>query len=70
MDVKDTSVKAGDNRGMHEEILNVFGQSPSHLGSRLFTQVSKALIAEREERGRTPVLVWTRPTSSPTSSWR
>jgi type II secretory pathway predicted ATPase ExeA len=44
-------------RGIHEEILNVFGQPPSHLGSRLFTQVSKALIAEREERGRTPVLV-------------
>lgn len=44
-------------RGIHEEILNVFGQSPSHLGSRLFTQVSKALLAEREERGRTPVLV-------------
>jgi len=44
-------------RGMHEEILGVFGQPPSHLGSRLFTQVSKALIAEREERGRTPVLV-------------
>jgi type II secretory pathway predicted ATPase ExeA len=44
-------------RGMHEEILNVFGQAPSHLGSRLFTQVSKALTAEREERGRTPVLV-------------
>ena len=44
-------------RGIHEEILNVFGQRPSHLASRLFTQVSKALIAEREERGRTPVLV-------------
>ena len=44
-------------RGICEEILNVFGQRPSHLASRLFTQVSKALIAEREERGRTPVLV-------------
>jgi type II secretory pathway predicted ATPase ExeA len=44
-------------RGICEEILNIFGQRPSHLGSRLFTQVSKALIAEREERGRTPVLV-------------
>ena len=44
-------------RGIHEEILNVFGQAPSHLGSRLFTQVGKALTAEREERGRTPVLV-------------
>jgi type II secretory pathway predicted ATPase ExeA len=44
-------------RGIHEEILATFGQTPSHLGSRLFTQTSKALMAEREERGRTPVLV-------------
>ena len=44
-------------RGIHEEILSAFGQAPSHLGSRLFTQASKALTAEREERGRTPVLV-------------
>ena len=44
-------------RGIHEEILNTFGQPPSHLGSRLFPQASKALMAEREERGRTPVLV-------------
>ena len=44
-------------RGIFEEILAVFGQPPSHLSSRLFTQVSKALTAEREERGRTPVLV-------------
>jgi type II secretory pathway predicted ATPase ExeA len=44
-------------RGIHEEILGIFGQRPSHLASRLFTQVSKALMAEREERGRTPVLV-------------
>ena len=45
-------------RGICEEILATFGQPPSHLGSRLFTQTSKALMAaEREERGRTPVLV-------------
>ena len=44
-------------RGICEEVLNIFGQRPSHLASRLFTQVSKALLAEREERGRTPVLV-------------
>ena len=44
-------------RGICEEVLAVFGQRPSHLASRLFTQVSKALVAEREERGRTPVLV-------------
>jgi type II secretory pathway predicted ATPase ExeA len=44
-------------RGICEEILGIFGQRPSHLASRLFTQVSKVLLAEREERGRTPVLV-------------
>ena len=44
-------------RGICEEILATFGQPPSHLGSRLFTQTSKALMSEREERGRTPVLV-------------
>src|SRR5947207_4962629 len=44
-------------RGIHEEIVGAFGQVPSHLGSRLITQTGKALLAEREERGRTPVLV-------------
>jgi type II secretory pathway predicted ATPase ExeA len=44
-------------RGVYEEILSTFGQRPSHLGSRLFTQASKALADERAERGRTPVLV-------------
>ncbi|WP_331720790.1 AAA family ATPase (plasmid) [Streptomyces sp. NBC_01136] len=44
-------------RGIHEEIVNAFGQTPSHLGSRLAVQTSKALMSEREERGRTPVLV-------------
>jgi type II secretory pathway predicted ATPase ExeA len=44
-------------RGIHEEIVNTFGQHPAHLGSRLAVQVGKALLAEREERGRTPVLV-------------
>jgi type II secretory pathway predicted ATPase ExeA len=44
-------------RGIHEEIVNTFGQTPSHLGSRLTVQVGKALMSEREERGRTPVLV-------------
>src|SRR6266536_2650204 len=44
-------------RGIHEEIVNAFGQTPSHLGSRLISQTGKALLAEREERGRTPVLV-------------
>jgi type II secretory pathway predicted ATPase ExeA len=44
-------------RGIHEEIVAAFGQAPNHLGSRLITQTGKALLAEREERGRTPVLV-------------
>lgn len=44
-------------RGIHEEIVAAFGQPAAHLGSRLTVQASKALAAEREERGRTPVLV-------------
>jgi type II secretory pathway predicted ATPase ExeA len=44
-------------RGIYEELVNSFGQTASHLGSRLMVQASKALAAEREERGRTPVLV-------------
>lgn len=44
-------------RGIYEEIVNAFGQSAAHLGSRLMVQASKVLAAEREERGRTPVLV-------------
>jgi type II secretory pathway predicted ATPase ExeA len=44
-------------RGIHEEIVNAFAQPAAHLGSRLTVQAAKALTAEREERGRTPVLV-------------
>jgi type II secretory pathway predicted ATPase ExeA len=44
-------------RGIHEEIIGAFGQTPSYVGSRLITQTGKALLAEREERGRTPVLI-------------
>jgi len=44
-------------RGIHEAIVTAFGQQPSHLGSRLTAQTGLALAAEREERGRTPVLV-------------
>ena len=29
-------------RGIHEEIINAFGQRPSHLGSRLAVQSGKA----------------------------
>jgi hypothetical protein len=48
--------------GIHEEIVGAFGQAPSHLGSRLITQTGKALLAEREERGRTPSSSSTRRT--------
>lgn len=44
-------------RGIHEAIVTAFGQPPAHLGSRLTAQTGHALTAEREERGRTPVLV-------------
>lgn len=44
-------------RGIHEEIVTAFGQPVAHLGSRLTVQAAKALACEREERGRTPVLV-------------
>ncbi|WP_406194186.1 AAA family ATPase [Streptomyces europaeiscabiei] len=44
-------------RGIHEQIVHAFGQTPAHLGSRLTVQTGRALLSEREERGRTPVLV-------------
>jgi type II secretory pathway predicted ATPase ExeA len=44
-------------RGIHEEIVTAFGQPAAFLGSRLMVQATRALAAEREERGRTPVLV-------------
>ena len=44
-------------RGIHEAIVTAFGQAPAHLGSRLSVQATAALTAEREERGRTPVLI-------------
>jgi type II secretory pathway predicted ATPase ExeA len=44
-------------RGIHEEIVSAFGQPAAQIGSRLTVQARKALAAEREERGRTPVLV-------------
>jgi hypothetical protein len=44
-------------RGIHEEIVNAFGIPPAHLGFHLAVQASKDLASEREERGRTPVVV-------------
>ena len=44
-------------RGIHEAIVTATGGSPSNLSSRLIAQARAALAAERDERGRTPVLV-------------
>jgi type II secretory pathway predicted ATPase ExeA len=44
-------------RGIHEAIVTAFGGAPTNLSSRLVRQASTALTAERDERGRTPVLV-------------
>lgn len=44
-------------RGIHESIVVTTGGSPSNLSSRLIAQARSALAAERDERGRTPVLI-------------
>jgi type II secretory pathway predicted ATPase ExeA len=44
-------------RGIHEAIVTAFGAQPTNLSSRLIAQSAAALTAERDERGRTPVLV-------------
>jgi type II secretory pathway predicted ATPase ExeA len=44
-------------RGIHEAIVTAFGANPTNLSSRLVAQARAALTAERDERGRTPVLV-------------
>lgn len=44
-------------RGIHEAIVTTFGAQPTNLSSRLIAQSAAALTAERDERGRTPVLV-------------
>jgi type II secretory pathway predicted ATPase ExeA len=44
-------------RGLHEMIVTAFGGQPDRSGSRLTAQASAMLAAERDERGRTPVLV-------------
>jgi type II secretory pathway predicted ATPase ExeA len=44
-------------RGIHEAIITAFGANPTNLSSRLITQAAGTLAAERDERGRTPVLV-------------
>jgi type II secretory pathway predicted ATPase ExeA len=44
-------------RGIHETIVAAYGQTPAHGTARLIAQAADVLTAEREERGRTPVLV-------------
>src|ERR1700689_857177 len=44
-------------RGLHEMIVATFGGTPDRSGSRLTAQASAVLAAERDERGKTPVLV-------------
>ena len=44
-------------RGLHEMIVATFGGQPDRYGSRLTAQASAILAAERDERGKTPVLV-------------
>lgn len=44
-------------RGIHEAIVTAFGANPTNLSSRLVAQATTALTSERDERGRTPVLV-------------
>jgi len=44
-------------RGLHEAIITTFGQAPGQFTSRVIAQAAAALAAERDERGRTPVLV-------------
>jgi type II secretory pathway predicted ATPase ExeA len=44
-------------RGIHETVVATFGGAPDRSSSRLTAQASAVLAAERDERGRVPVLV-------------
>jgi type II secretory pathway predicted ATPase ExeA len=44
-------------RGIHEAIVTATGANPTNLSSRLISQARAALAAERDERGRTPILI-------------
>jgi type II secretory pathway predicted ATPase ExeA len=44
-------------RGIHEAIVTATGANPTNLTARLVTQARTALTGERDERGRTPVLI-------------
>ena len=57
-------------RGIHEEIVNAFGQPAAHLGSRLTVQTGKALPPNAKNADAPPSWSSTKPTCSPTSSWK
>ncbi len=56
MDVKDTSVEAGDNRGIHGAVAAALGQGPRFHHATLIPQVEAALAAEADKRNRHVVL--------------
>ncbi|MGH3238440.1 MAG: ExeA family protein [Streptosporangiaceae bacterium] len=57
MDVKDTSVKAGDNRGIHHAVVTALGGVPRFHHATLIPQAAGHLAAELAGRGRLPVLL-------------
>jgi len=57
-------------RGIHFAIVTALGGAPAHHTAALIPQTAEALAAEHHERGKTRSSAWTRPTCSPTSSWR
>src|SRR6266702_5008484 len=57
MDVKDTSVEAGDNRGIHHAVVAALGGVPRVHHATLIPQAAGHLEAELAERGRLPVLL-------------
>jgi type II secretory pathway predicted ATPase ExeA len=44
-------------RGLHETVVTALGGRPAIHTSRLVAQAASVLVAEHEERGRTPVIV-------------
>jgi len=56
VDVKDTSAEAGDNRGIHYQVVTAPGGRPAHGSATLAAQAAALLAAEHNERGRVPVL--------------
>jgi type II secretory pathway predicted ATPase ExeA len=57
LDVKDTSVEAGDNRGLYVTIVRAPGAQPRYLKAELMAQAGDLLAAETAERHRRVVLI-------------